>query len=155
MTHHVFRYAAAMWLTEDQQRVWRSYLAMVSGLQLAMNRQLQADCGISLGDYDVMVALSERGPLRVFELADVLVWEQSRLSHQLRRMRQRGLVARQGNDDDRRGATVSLTRGGYAALRAAAPGHSELIRKVVFDGISDEQLHALDEWTAAALGRLT
>ncbi|CAN5404662.1 MarR family winged helix-turn-helix transcriptional regulator [soil metagenome] len=144
-----------MWLTEEQQRVWRSYLAMVSGLQLAMNRQLQADCGISLGDYDVMVALSERGPLRVFELADVLVWEQSRLSHQLRRMRQRGLVARQGNDDDRRGATVSLTRGGYAALRAAAPGHSELIRKVVFDGISDEQLHALDEWTAAALGRLS
>src|SRR3546814_20091194 len=98
MTRHVFRYAAAMWLTEDQTRVWRSYLAMVSGLQLAMNRQLQADCGISLGDYDVMVALSERGPLRVFELADVLVWEQSGLSPQLRRMSKSGPVARQGKN---------------------------------------------------------
>ena len=143
-----------MWLTEDQQRVWRTYLTMVSALQLAMNRQLQADCGISLGDYDVMVTLSERGPLRVFELADILVWEQSRTSHQLRRMRQRGLIARQSNDDDRRGATVSLTKGGYNALRAAAPGHAELISKVVFDGISPEQLGALDAWTAAALARL-
>lgn len=83
-------YAVGMWLTSDQQRVWRNYLALVSGLQLAMNRQLQADCGISLGDYDVLVALSEQGPQRMFELAEELAWEQSRLSHQLRRMRERG-----------------------------------------------------------------
>jgi DNA-binding MarR family transcriptional regulator len=144
-----------MWLTADEQRVWRSYLAVVSGLQLAMNRQLQADCGISLGDYDVLVALSERGPVRVFELGETVAWEQSRLSHQLRRMRERGLVERHGSDDDRRGATVSLTPAGEAALRAAAPGHAELVRAVMFEGVTAEELQVLDRWTAAALTSLT
>ncbi len=132
----------SMWLTEEQQQIWRSYLTMVSGLQTAMNRQLQRDCELSLSDYDVLVALAERGQLRVNELGEALAWEQSRLSHQLRRMRGRGLVLRHGSDDDRRGATVELTDGGRAALQAAAPGHAELVRSVVFDGLSAAQLRA-------------
>lgn len=143
-----------MWLTAEQQRVWRSYLSMVSALQLAMNRQLQADCGISLGDYDVLVVLSEHGRLRVFELGGMLAWEQSRLSHQLRRMRERGLIERHGNDDDRRGATVSLTEAGQSALESAAPGHVELIRDVVFDGISADQLRAVGAWADLVSARL-
>src|SRR5271167_3357689 len=100
---------ADRWLTDEQQRVWRGYLAMVNRLEGALNRQLQQDCGLSLADYDVLVELSERGPLRMFELADSLAWEQSRLSHQLSRMRTRGLVTRRGGEDDRRGATVDVT----------------------------------------------
>jgi DNA-binding MarR family transcriptional regulator len=144
----------SMWLSDEQQRVWRGYLAMVNRLTAAMNRQLQHDCGISLSDYDVLVQLSERGPLRMYELADALAWEQSRLSHQLRRMRDRGLVLRHGSDDDRRGATVELTSAGRDALRAAAPGHVELVRSVVFDGMSAAQLRALLLLTETVLARL-
>ena len=71
----------SVWLTEEQQQIWRDYLAMASRLQTAMHRQLQQDCELSLSDYDVLVALSERGPLRINELGDALAWEQSRLSH--------------------------------------------------------------------------
>jgi DNA-binding MarR family transcriptional regulator len=134
----------SMWLTEEQQRIWRTYLTMASRLQTAMHRQLQQDCELSLADYDVLVALSERGPQRMRELGEVLAWEQSRVSHQLRRMRGRGLVARHGSDDDRRGATVALTDNGRAALQAAAPGHAELVRSVVFDGLSATQLKTLE-----------
>ncbi len=56
------------WLSDDQQRIWRDYLAVVSKLHTAMHRQLQSDCELSLSDYDVLVALSERGPLRIHEL---------------------------------------------------------------------------------------
>jgi DNA-binding MarR family transcriptional regulator len=132
----------SMWLTDEQQEIWRDYLAMASQLQTAMHRQLQQDCELSLSDYDVLVALSERGPLRINELGDALAWEQSRLSHQLRRMRGRGLVARQGSDDDRRGATVDLTDAGRAALEVAAPGHVELVRSAMFDGMPEAQLRA-------------
>ncbi|HYR15770.1 MAG TPA: MarR family winged helix-turn-helix transcriptional regulator, partial [Mycobacterium sp.] len=132
----------SVWLTEEQQQIWRGYLTMVSRLQTAMHRQLQQDCGLSLSDYDVLVALSERGPQRINELGEVLGWEQSRLSHQLRRMRGRGLVQRHGSGDDRRGATVELTDGGRAALDTAAPGHVELVRSAVFDGLSAAQLRA-------------
>jgi DNA-binding MarR family transcriptional regulator len=132
----------SMWLTEEQQQVWRGYLEMTSRLQTAMHRQLQQDCELSLADYDVLVALSERGPQRINELGEVLAWEQSRVSHQLRRMRGRGLVERHGSDDDRRGATVDLTDAGRAALEAAAPAHVEFVRAVVFDGLSAAQLRA-------------
>ncbi|WP_197383274.1 MarR family winged helix-turn-helix transcriptional regulator [Mycolicibacterium mengxianglii] len=143
-----------MWLTTDQQRVWRSYLTMVTAFQRAMNRQLQADCGITLGDYDILVALSERGTLRVFELSETLAWEQSRLSHQLRRMRDRGLITREGSNEDRRGATVSLTPAGRAALEAAAPGHVALVQSVMFDGVGVDELRVLERWTTTALSRL-
>jgi DNA-binding MarR family transcriptional regulator len=144
-----------MWLTEEQQRVWRGYLTMTSRLQTAMHRQLQQDCDLSLSDYDVLVVLSERGPQRINELADALAWEQSRLSHQLRRMRGRGLVDRQGSGDDRRGAIVDLTDGGRAAIQAAAPGHVELVRAAVFDGLSAAQLRTFGSVVETVVERLT
>ncbi|HTI74377.1 MAG TPA: MarR family winged helix-turn-helix transcriptional regulator [Mycobacterium sp.] len=144
----------SVWLTDEQQQIWRGYLEMTSRLQTAMHRQLQQDCELSLTDYDVLVALSERGPLRIKELGEALAWEQSRLSHQLRRMRGRGLVDRHGSDDDRRGATVALTAGGRAALKAAAPGHVELVRSLVFDGMSAAQLRALGSWVELVTSRL-
>ncbi len=145
----------SVWLTEEQQEIWRNYLAMASRLQTAMHRQLQQDCELSLSDYDVLVALSERGPLRINELGEALAWEQSRLSHQLRRMRGRGLVERQGSDDDRRGASVELTDGGRAALELAAPGHAELVRSAMFDGMSSAQLRAFGAVAQAVAERLT
>ena len=144
----------SVWLTDDEQRVWRDYLRMTARLQAEMGRQLQADCGLSLADYDVLVALDDAGECRVKALGDLLGWEQSRLSHQLRRMRTRGLITRAGADDDRRGATIDLTDGGRAALTAAAPGHAELVRAVVFDGVPATELRALGRWTARVLDRL-
>jgi len=134
--------------------VWRNYLTMTARLQSAMSRQLQADCGLSLADYDVLVALEEKRGCRIAELGERLGWEQSRLSHQLNRMRARGLVARTGAADDRRAATVDLTDDGREALTSAAPGHAELVRNVVFEGASDAQLRALDRWTSQVLARL-
>ena len=145
----------SMWLTEEQQRIWRDYLTMASGLQTAMHRQLQRDCELSLSDYDVLVVLSERGTQRVYELGEALGWEQSRLSHQLRRMRGRGLVVRHGSGDDRRGAIAEITDGGRAALEAAAPGHVELVRSVMFDGLTAAQQRAFGSVIETVVERLT
>jgi DNA-binding MarR family transcriptional regulator len=136
---------------------------MTGRLQAAMNRQLQRDHGLSLADYDVLVALDDRarerrgrhGPgCRISELGERLGWEQSRLSHQLSRMRTRGLIERRGADDDRRAATIELTETGRSALASAAPGHTELVRRLVFDGVGPAELRALGHWTARVLERL-
>jgi DNA-binding MarR family transcriptional regulator len=143
-----------VWLSEDEQRVWHNYVALTGRLQAVMNRQLQQDHELSLADYTVLVALEERPGCRISELGDRLGWEQSRLSHQLTRMRTRGLVERVGADDDRRAATVEMTKQGAAALRVAAPQHAELVRAVVFDGMSAADLRALERWTSRVLDRL-
>ena len=143
-----------MWLTKREQEIWRRYLTVTSQLQTAMHRQLQRDCGLSLADYEVLVAVSERGPQRINDLADALAWEQSRLSHQIRRMRSRGLLERPGSGDDRRGASVSVTDAGVAALKTAAPGHAELVRRKVFEGLTPAQLSAFGQVLQSVLERL-
>ena len=144
------------WLTEDEQRAWRGLLRMTSQLNARANRLLQEEYGISLADYEVLVALSEapEGRLRVFEVADALAWEQSRVSHQLARMARRGLITREGCATDARGAFAVLTTAGRGAIERAAPAHVEQVRQLVFDELSHEQVSALTEITTRVLGRL-
>jgi len=144
------------WLTEEEQRAWRGLLRMTAQLNARMNRQLQDEYGISLADYDMLVVLSEApaGRLRVFEIADALTWEQSRVSHQLARMQRRGLVAREECQSDARGAFAALTEAGRAAIERAAPAHVETVRQLVFDGLSRDQLAALTAITSGVLERL-
>ena len=144
------------WLTEEEQRAWRGLLRMTSQLNARANRLLQEEYGISLADYEVLVALSEapEGRLRVFEVADALAWEQSRVSHQLARMQRRGLIAREYCATDARGAFAVLTAAGRAAIEQAAPAHVELVRQLVFDELSRGQVSALTEITTRVLDRL-
>jgi DNA-binding MarR family transcriptional regulator len=144
------------WLTEEEQRAWRGLLRMTAQLNARANRQLQEEYGISLPDYEVLVALSEapEGRLRVFEVADALAWEQSRVSHQLARMQRRGLIAREDCATDARGAFAVLTAAGRAAIERAAPAHVELVRQLVFDELSRGQVSALTEITTRVLDRL-
>ena len=144
------------WLTEEEQRSWRGLLRMTSQLNARANRLLQEEYGISLADYEVLVALSEapEGRLRVFEVADALAWEQSRVSHQLARMQRRGQITREGCATDARGAFAVLTTVGRGAIERAAPAHVEQMRQLVFDELSHEQVSALTEITTRVLDRL-
>jgi DNA-binding MarR family transcriptional regulator len=144
------------WLSDDEQAAWRGLLHMTSRLNARLNRQLQDAHGLSLADYDVLVPLSESpdGRLRVFEISDTLAWEQSRLSHHLARMQRRGLVERQGCSTDRRGAFVVLTGAGRAAITAAAPGHVAMVRQLLFDALTPEQVAMLSDVSGRVLDRL-
>jgi DNA-binding MarR family transcriptional regulator len=144
------------WLTDDEQRAWRGLLQMTSRLDARLNRQLQQTSGLSLADYDVLVLLTERpdGRLRVFEIAEDLQWEQSRLSHHIGRMQRRGLVAREECTTDRRGAFVVLTPAGREAIEKAAPAHVATVRQLVFDGLSKEQVATLESTVNEVLSRL-
>jgi DNA-binding MarR family transcriptional regulator len=108
--------SAPRWLDAGEQAAWRAYLNMNALLTARLNREMQDESGISISDFSVLVALSEHaeGRMRVLELARALGWEKSRLSHQLTRMQQRGLVERSNCNEDRRGAFVVLTDQGLS-----------------------------------------
>ena len=145
-----------VWLSEDEQQAWRTYLRLGSLLPAALNRQLQQDCGLTLPEYEVLVALSEAAEqrLRPFQICDALNWEQSRLSHQLTRMERRGLVKRQECAADGRGAFITLTAAGADAIREAAPQHVAAVRRLVFDRLSDAQLAAFEQACSVILDAL-
>ncbi|NKE10172.1 MULTISPECIES: MarR family winged helix-turn-helix transcriptional regulator [Kocuria] len=137
------------WLTDDQQRIWRSWLSASSRVPARLGHQLQQDSGLSLQDYEVLVTLNEApgGSCRITELATMLEWERSRMSHHLNRMDKRGLIRRYACPDDGRAQLVELTDNGHVALEKAAPGHVNAVRSVLFDALSDRD--------AAELGRIT
>ena len=163
MTCQLFRYddlvneattAPPRWLEPGEQASWRAYLDMTAKLTARLNREMQTHSGISIADFSVLVQLSEHldGKMRVLELARALGWEKSRLSHQLTRMQQRGLVERSNCSEDRRGAFVLLTDRGRATVEGAAPQHVEAVRRYMFDELSDEQVVALGEISRTVVG---
>ncbi len=144
------------WLTGDEQRAWRAFLALHRELNARLNRQLQADSQLSLADYEVLVALSEHpeGRMRPFELARTLQWEQSRLSHHLARMERRRLIGREECSADGRGLFIGLTAHGREAIEAAAPAHAAKVRELLFDALSAEEVAALEAISRKAQTRM-
>jgi DNA-binding MarR family transcriptional regulator len=132
-------------LTEDQQETWLAYMRVNLRLGYEMNRQLQADSGLSLADYDVLNALADSpgNRLRLTALAARIGWERSRVSHHLQRMGDRGLVERCPSEQDRRATDAVLTPAGRAALDAATPGHAALVARMFFGGLDPALVPAL------------
>jgi len=144
------------WLSDAEQRSWRTYLRVGTLLRARLNRQLQADSGLSLPEYEVLVHLSEAPGrrLRPFQLGQALHWEQSRLSHLLSRMTRRGFVTREECPADGRGALVVLTAEGRTAIESAAPRHVAAVRKLVFSPLDPAQAAAFGSAFEAILAGL-
>ena len=131
--------AQRVWLTAKQQRTWLNYMQVYLRLEYEMNRQLQADFGISLADYSVMNALSSEPGRRLqsSRLATRIGWERSRLSHQLRRMETRRLVERIASESDGRATDAKLTTQGWRLLQSAAPAHVAWVRRLFFSDLDN------------------
>lgn len=125
-------------------------------LDLRIRRDLAQDSGLSDADYQVLVALSETPgrSLRLFELADRILWSTSRLAHQVHRMSQRGLVRREADPENQRAAVICLTTEGYATLEAAAPAHVDSVRRNFVDLLTKEQLEHLADATETIIDHL-
>ena len=144
------------WLNEQEERAWRALQFMQMRLEGELSRQLASDSGLSYPDYVVLVALTDRpeGRMRLFELAGVLGWEKSRLSHHVARMAGRGLVKKERCGADRRGAFVVVTKRGRKEIEAAAPGHVAAVRRLFVDRLTPNQLAAVGKAAETVLAAL-
>jgi DNA-binding MarR family transcriptional regulator len=135
--HSVERTRVTDWLTRSQQRTWVTYMRVYHRLEYEMNRQLQAEFDLSLGDYTVLNALSNaKGKrMQLTSLATLIGWERSRLSHHLVRMTKRGLVDRLQSNIDGRATDAALTTAGWKAVKAAAPHHVAWVQQLFFSDL--------------------
>jgi DNA-binding MarR family transcriptional regulator len=139
------------WLTAEEQQTWRTFINACRRLFSEMDGHLQHVSGIPHAYYEILVRLSEAPgrELRMTQLADASTSSKSRLSHAVSRLEERGWIQRTACPTDRRGQVARLTDDGFAALAAAAPGHVEQVRAMVFDLLSPEQVRQLGEISAA------
>ncbi|MCF3962668.1 MarR family winged helix-turn-helix transcriptional regulator [Streptomyces fuscigenes] len=135
------------WLSDEEQRVWQSYLHGTLLLEDHLDRQLQRDAGLPHIYYALLVHLSHAPDmsLRMTELAKGIKITRSRLSHAISRLEASGWVRREDCSSDRRGQLACLTQSGLAKLRESAPGHVAAVRQGLFDRLSPEQVVQLGE----------
>ena len=140
------------WLDDEQQRTWRAWLAVAELLPRVLDAQLQRDAGITHAAYVVLAMLSESPDRsrRMSDLARRANQSQSRLSHTVARLEERGWVRRERSPDDGRGNVAVLTDAGWDVVRSVAPGHVEAVRSAFFDPLQPAEQRAL----GAALQRI-
>ncbi len=139
--------AEVRWLDELEMEAWRELLRSHAGLLTVLDRELEAEHGLSLAEYEVLAFLSEAPGerLRLAVLARQVLISPSALTRRLDRLESRGLVSRQRCDDDARGAYAVLTGEGRRLLVAAAPTHVAGVRRHFVDRLTRSQLKALAE----------
>jgi DNA-binding MarR family transcriptional regulator len=77
------------------------------------------------------------------ELCAQLQWEKSRLSHQVRRLQEQGLIVRETNPADARSAVICLLPAGRRAIEDAAPQHVHNVRQHFIDLLTPAELDML------------
>jgi DNA-binding MarR family transcriptional regulator len=110
-----------------------------------LNRLLLHDSGLTGADYEILAVLSEdpAGRMPAQDLCGLLQWEKSRLSHQVRRMQDQELIAREPNPADGRSAMICLLPAGRRAIENAAPQHVQNVRRHFIDLLTPAELDTL------------
>lgn len=125
---------------------WRSFLRGHARVVSELERELQAEHGMALTDYDVLVQLAatDGRRLRMSELADRLLLSRSGATRLIDRLVATGLVERVMCDTDRRGQWASLTESGVGRLRTASPTHLRGVAQHFLDRFSGDELAVLE-----------
>ncbi|MDI5962708.1 MarR family winged helix-turn-helix transcriptional regulator [Streptantibioticus silvisoli] len=134
----------ARWLNAGEQAAWRSHLEVSKLLTYQLERELQP-FGLTFNDYEILVNLSEAEDrqMRMSDLARATLQSKSRLSHQITRMENAGLVKRQDCASDRRGLFAVLTDHGWQTMTKVAPHHVAAVREHFIDLLSPADLTTL------------
>jgi DNA-binding MarR family transcriptional regulator len=133
------------WLNEQEGRAWLAFLNAAGLLNRRLDQQLERDAGLSHLQYEILVRLAAApdGELRMSELAAALLNSKSKLTYQIDRLEQAGLVRRRSCATDMRAVYAVLTDAGREMLERAAPGHVAAVRDLFIDVLTPEQLTAI------------
>jgi len=134
----------ADWLTRDEMLAWRSYVETNADLMAALERDL-APTGLNLGDYQVLVFLSEspERSLQMCDPAEQLQLAPSGVTRRLDGLVRSSLVERRRSASDRRVMLAALTSKGLRVLEDSAPVHVTSVRKRMIDLLDEDELRVV------------
>jgi DNA-binding MarR family transcriptional regulator len=110
-------------------QAWTELCELVDAVRLVLNRQLQAEVGLTLAENLVLcqVAMAPGRRLRMVDIAAHLNIAKSAVTKTVDRLEGRGLLARQSDQEDRRTVYAHLTEQGIEAFTAAQPAYLRAI----------------------------
>ena len=134
-------------MKELDSKAWRAFHKIGTSLLPHLGRQITSHSGISGTEYIVLVALSELTVpnVNLNRLARGLGWEISRMSHQITRMEDVGLVKKTRSTTDSRCFDVSITAKGRKIAGSAIPQQSKEINHCFSEVLTQDQMKALIE----------
>lgn len=134
---------AATPLSPRELRIWHAFVSMGEDVLDRVGRDIARAAGLSGPEFGVLsrIAAYGRGELRQQDLADLMAWDKSRLSHQLTRMEERKLIERRAGE--RRATLVALTRIGREKLARALPIRAESVRRNLLARLTPEQINSI------------
>ena len=133
-------------LEPQQLGAYFALMEAVSLLQHQVARQLRAEGDLSYVQFEVLARLTTvDGPLTMTQLADGVVYSRSGLTYQAGLLEQAGLITRVPSLDDERATLVSITEAGAALVGRVLPGHVEVIRRLLFEPLSGEDVKQLGD----------
>jgi DNA-binding MarR family transcriptional regulator len=132
------------WLDEDEMAAWTLYIDSLGKLQTVLEADL-APHGLTMGDYEVLVHLSEAPEknLRMCDLARRLRLSPSGLTRRLDGLVRGGLVRREASEQDRRVMLATLTPKGVEVVTRAAPDHVAGVRRHFLDHLDRDEIRVL------------
>jgi len=130
---------------DPRLNAWRTFLYAHAQVRRQLERELQAEQSMGLGEYELLLILaySEERRQRMGELATTLSLSRSGATRLIDRLEADGLVRRVSCDTDRRGQWAELTDAGYARLRGASPTHLRGVAEHFLDRIPQRELDEL------------
>jgi DNA-binding MarR family transcriptional regulator len=141
------------WLDEKEARAWYAFITSGALLGRRLDQQLRDEVGLSHLQYAILVWLNSapEHELRMTELAEAMGSTKSGATYQVTQLEKAGLVRRRSCPSDVRAVYAVITDDGRRTLDRAAPGHVALVRELLIDVLTREQLTAL----ADGLGEVT
>lgn len=127
-------------LSQRELRIWHAFLSMGEDVLERVGGDIARATGLSGPEFGVLSRLAAfgKGEMRQQELATVMGWEKSRLSHQLSRMQKRKLLERRAGDG--RATLIALTKIGREKLESALPIRAESVRRNLLSRLTPEQI---------------
>jgi DNA-binding MarR family transcriptional regulator len=118
----------------------------VSLLQHHVEQHLRTEGDLSYVQFQLLARLADaHGQLTMTQLADGVVYSRSGLTYQAGLLEEAGLITRRPSPDDERATLVTITEDGLALLGRVLPGHIQVVRRLLFDPLSDDDLHHLGD----------
>jgi DNA-binding MarR family transcriptional regulator len=135
-------------------RAWVRLLRAHAELSRRMDASLRAAHGMSLREYEVLLALSDApvGRLRRVDLAAKVLLTQGGVTRVLDPLERAGLVSRVASEQDRRVAYAELTPAGRRRLTAAGRTHRRDIEELFGGRFDAGELATLDSLLARLPG---